>query len=263
MVNMPFVPFVFPFSTALGNSITVPADSDLLTTNSNITEKTGQKIAKETIYKQANPTPDIKRLFVQQVEQIIWRYKLSPETLNLAASDAIAEVQVFDLVLKAECTELNIQVLSTLDKTIPTAICFRLLYTNARHVKMQFAMADKRVNKRDNEQMVVRDYFFSPKISVKFNPDFCLPYINQSQKLPVVLNMESLHQALLRSLLAKPALENETLDDQLSRIASLKVLTNKLATTQAAICKEKQFNRKIELNHTLNQIKQKMQTLGE
>jgi hypothetical protein len=260
---MLFIPFVFPQSTALGNTIELPVDNDYVGKKDSFTEKLGQKIPKETIYKQANPTPDIKRLFVQQVEQIIWRYKLSPETLNLAASDAITEVQVFDLVLKAECSELNMQVLSTLDKTIPSAICFRLFYTNAHHVKMQFAMADKRVNKRDNEQMVVRDYFLSPKISVKFNPDFCLPYINQSQKLPVVLNMESLHQALLRSLLAKPALEDETLDDQLSRISNLKVLSNKLASTQAAIRKEKQFNRKIELNHTLNQIKQKMQTLGE
>jgi hypothetical protein len=262
MVNMPFVPFVFPSSTALGNLITVPADSDLLTANSNITEKTGQKIAKETIYKQANPSTEIKKLFVQQVEQIIWRYKLSPDTLNVAASEDVSEVQVVDLILKPDCHEVNLQILATLDKTILSAIYFRLFYTNSHHFKMQCAMADKRVNKRDNEQMVVRDYFFSPKIAVPFFQNVNLPIINQGQNLPVVLNMASLHQALLRNLLLEPALENETLNEQLKRIANLKVLNNKLASTQAAIRKEKQFNRKVELNKSLNKIKEEIGKLN-
>jgi hypothetical protein len=263
MVNMPFVPFVFPSSTALGNSITVPVDSDLLTANINITEKTGQKIAKETIYKQANPSTEIKKLFVQQVEQIIWRYKLSPDTLNVAASEDVSEVQVIDLIFKPDCHEVNSQILATLDKTILSAIYFRLFYSSNLHFKMQCAMADKRANKRDNEQMVIRDYFFSPKIAVSFYHDVNLPIINQGQKLPVVLNMTSLHQALLRNLLLEPALKNETLDEQLKRIANLKALNNKLASTQAAIRKEKQFNRKVELNLLLNQLKQKIQALGD
>jgi hypothetical protein len=263
MLNMTFVPFVFPASTALGNSITIPAESDSIAGNSNITEKSGKKITKETIYKQANPSSDIKKLFVQQVEQIIWRYKLSPDTLNVPASEDVSEIQVFDLILKPDCHEVNLQVLATLDKTILSAIYFRLFYTNSPHVKMQCAMADKRANKRDNEQMVVRDYFLSPKIAAPFNHDVNLSIINQGQKLPIVLNMASLHQALLRSLLPKPALENETLDEQLKRIANLKALNSKLSSTQAAIRKEKQFNRKVELNLLLNQLKQKIQTLGD
>jgi hypothetical protein len=262
MVVMPFVPFLFPSSTALGSAIKVPVEKDSIIVNSNIEEKTGQKIAKETIYKQANSNSEIKKLFVQQIEQIIWRYKLSPDTLNIAASRVVTEVQVFDLILKPDCDELNLQVLAALDKSILSAIYFRLFYTNSHETKMQCAMADKRANKRDTEQMVVRDYFFSSKIAVPFNHDVNLSIIHQGQKLPVTTNMASLHQSLLRSLLPKPALENETLVEQLERIANLKVLNNKLINVQVAICKEKQFNRQVELNTLCNQIKQQIAKLS-
>lgn len=266
---MAYLPFVFPHPAALGNAITLPSNSKLYGqfaekngVENVFSEKSGQKIPKETIYKQANPTPDIKRTFIQQVDQIIWRYKLSPDTLNISTSDNLSEVQVFDIILKPECEAINELVLSTLDKTIPTSIYFRLFYTNTHRMKMQCAMADKRVNKRDDEQMVVRDYFISPKIDIEFNHELNLPYMSYSQKLPVVIDMAGLHKELLRSLLAQPALKDETLEEQLSRIATLKTLNNKLAKIQSAIRKEKQFNRKVELNKMLNQIKQQIIALN-
>jgi hypothetical protein len=260
---MSFIPFIFPHQTALGSSICINVDNHLPIPGNGNTEKLGQKIAKETIYKQANPNSETKKLFVRQIEQVIWRYKLSPDTLNIATSNHLTEIQVFDLILKPDCDEIDLQILSTLDKTILSAIYFRLFYTNSHRVKMQCAMADKRINKRDNEQMVVQDYFLSPKLAVSFDHDLNFPIVKQGQNLPVVLNMSNLHKVLLRTLLTQPALENETLDEQLKRIANLKVLNSKLNITQAAISKEKQFNRKVELNLLLNQLKQKIKLLTD
>ncbi|WP_041766481.1 DUF4391 domain-containing protein [Psychromonas ingrahamii] len=266
---MAYIPFVFPHAAALGNTITLPSNSkshgqfvEKSDVKNIFSEKSGQKIPKETIYKQANPTPDIKRIFIQQVDQIIWRYKLSADTLNISTSDNISEVQVFDIILKPECEAINELVLSTLDKTILTSIYFRLFYTNTHRMKMQCAMADKRVNKRSDEQMVVRDYFISPKIDIQFNLELNLPYMSESQKLPVVIDMTGLHKELLRSLLEQPALNDETLEEQLDRIATLKKLNNNSAKIQSAISKEKQFNRKVQLNKMLNQIKKQIKALS-
>lgn len=267
---MAFIPYVFPSPAALGNTINLTVNSPHGVTskdenhNTSIgTEKSGQKIPKETIYKQAKPTSDVKRIFIQQVDQIIWRYKLSPDTLNIAINDKISEIQVFDIILKQECDAINEQVLSTLDKTIPSSIYFRVFYTNTHRMKMQCAMADKRINKRDEEQMVVRDYFLGPKVDVEFNQSLYLPYLTETKSLPVVIDMAGLHKALLQGLLDEPALHDETLEQQLNRIAKLQTLQTKLTKTQATIRKEKQFNRKVELNKTLNQVKQKIKELGQ
>jgi Domain of unknown function (DUF4391) len=47
----------------------------------------------------------VKKLFVQQVEQIVWQFKLAPETINLPARPAVPEIQVFAIQLKTP--ELN------------------------------------------------------------------------------------------------------------------------------------------------------------
>ena len=39
----------------------------------------------------------MKDLFVAQVEQIVWQYKLAPETINLPATPGVPEIQVFGI----------------------------------------------------------------------------------------------------------------------------------------------------------------------
>jgi hypothetical protein len=42
-------------------------------------------LPKNKIYEHSGANTRLKDLFVKQVEQIVWRYKLAPETINLAA----------------------------------------------------------------------------------------------------------------------------------------------------------------------------------
>ena len=44
----------------------------------------GRVLPKTKIYDHARATARLKQLFVDQVEQVIWRFKLAPETINLA-----------------------------------------------------------------------------------------------------------------------------------------------------------------------------------
>ena len=45
----------------------------------------GRVLPKNKIYEHSGANTRLKDLFVEQVEQIVWRYKLAPETINLAA----------------------------------------------------------------------------------------------------------------------------------------------------------------------------------
>ncbi|WP_305420334.1 DUF4391 domain-containing protein [Photobacterium leiognathi] len=240
----PFIPFQFPETAALG----VPDQYG---------KKQGQKIPKETIYQQASPTHAVRQLFVSQVEHITWRYKLSADTLNVAANGDVPEIQVFDIQLKADCDALDRQVLETLDKAIPSNIFYRIFNANERRPQLQCVMAYKRANKRDTDVMVVQDYFSSEWTA--------LPVVESvteaTQKLPVVLNMAGLYTELLRSLLPVPARSGERIDEQLSRISELSALHGKLTQLQGQQRKEKQFNRKVEMNSQINQLKQQIRSL--
>ena len=49
----------------------------------------------------ATPNPAaIRDRFVSQVSEIVWKYKLAPETVNLPAKLSVQEIQVFEVALK-------------------------------------------------------------------------------------------------------------------------------------------------------------------
>ena len=43
----------------------------------------GRIVPKSKIYEHVSPSKALKELFVGQVDQIVWQYKLAPETINL------------------------------------------------------------------------------------------------------------------------------------------------------------------------------------
>ncbi|HAS8531095.1 TPA: DUF4391 domain-containing protein [Vibrio vulnificus] len=236
-----FIPFRFPEAAALGS------------------QKQGQKIPKETIYQQSNLSPATKQLFVNQVEQIVWRYKLSPDTLNVAESEDVAEIQVFDIHLKPNCRDLDAEVLEILDRAVPSNIFFRIFNGLQHRPQVQHAMACKRESKRDAGSMVIKEHFLSDWVAISK-----LGELNhaESKKLPVIINMATLYNELLRSLLPEPALEGESIDEQMKRIAMLNACRDKLTKLQAKQQKEKQYNRRVDMNSEINRLKEQISSLS-
>jgi hypothetical protein len=70
--------------------------------------------------------PRMKTHFVNDVESIRWLYKLSPDTLNVTASEDMKEIEVFVATLKeADCpTDL----FTFIDTHMPRHLVFILLY---------------------------------------------------------------------------------------------------------------------------------------
>ena len=50
----------------------------------------GRVVPKNRIYEHAGASTALRDLFVTQVDQIVWKYKLAPETINLAATKAVS-----------------------------------------------------------------------------------------------------------------------------------------------------------------------------
>ena len=205
----------------------------------------GRMLAKSKIYQHASPTSKVKELFVAQVEKIIWAYKLSPATINLPASNGVQEIQVFTVSLRTG--ELSFDVLQTIDKAIPSPILFVLSYNG----KYRYTAAYKRPSEADKNKWVVSSYFQSEWM----NDD------TEKIELPVVLNMGALYQSFLKGLSPLSFRKGESLDSLVSRVNQLRVKEREAVKLENRIKKEKQFNRRVELNRALNELKAEIKDL--
>ncbi len=205
----------------------------------------GRIIPKNKIYDHAGASSSVKNLFVRQVDRIIWKYKLAPETINIAATKSVPEVQIFEINLKEQ--DFKFEVLQTIDKAIAFPIIFELVFEG----KIKIVAAHKRPNEADSTKWVVSDYFSSQ----------WLPNNQARKSLPVSLNLGGLYEQLLLPLMPYKPREKEKLKDQVARIGLVFGKQKELAKLEVKLAKEKQFNRKVEINGEIRITKQGIEKL--
>lgn len=103
----------------------------------------GRVLPKSKIYEHGSPGFELKQLFIRQVEQIIWQYKLARETVNLTGTQSVPEIQIFSIALKDG--ELKHEVLRCIDQAISFPIFFELRY----EAKIKTIAAYKRPSEAD------------------------------------------------------------------------------------------------------------------
>lgn len=206
----------------------------------------GRPLPKNKLYEKSGANTRLKDLFVAQVDQIVWQYKLAPETINLPARPGVPEVQVFGIQLKTP--ELHFDVLRCIDGAVQFPIVFELAFEG----RIQMVACHKRPNEADATQWVCSDYFASP----------WQPATAPRQALPVVLDLAALYDGLLRALIPLAARPQEKLADLVLRLGKLNALQRDIQKTQAQLAKEKQFNRKVGINAQLRQLKTEAQELS-
>ena len=199
----------------------------------------GRTLPKNKIYEHSGANTRLKDLFVEQVEQIVWQYKLAPETINLPARPGVSEIQVFSIQLKVP--ELHRDVLRSIDGAIPFPIVFELTFQG----KTQVIAAYKRPNEADTSRWVLSDYFAS-----KWFPAGC-----ERTTMPIALHLDRLYEQLLYRLIPLSARPQETLAELVARVEQAQAKQREVDKTSARLTKEKQFNRKVEINAQLRQLK--------
>src|SRR3989338_8900318 len=154
-------------------------------------------LPKSKIYEHGKPTRAVRDCFVSQINQIIWQYKLAPETINLPARPVVPEIEIFSLDLKTP--EVSEDVLRCIDKAIPLPIFYNLSFDG----RIKTMAAYKRPSDADASRWVVEGYFAGP----------WLPANSERSALPVALDMAGLYGQMLRRLMPQPARTGETLKD--------------------------------------------------
>ena len=263
------------------------------------TAKFGRVIPKEKLYQQANVSAALKQQFVEQVGQIKWAYKLSEGTSNLSKTESVNEIEIIEITLKSR--ELDTSILTTIDKAIPHPTLFvlkRYHYNQSEktaqdgtgQIRIVAAHKAKATSASNKETWQQSQYLKS----AWFHPDQVQP-----QKLPIATSLQRLYEQLLEALIpssfapktSSSALDekksaasldkankppnqisesvasyeaeakNQSIEEKLATLAEIETLGKKLHQVKAKRDKEKQFNRRRELNDQYKSFKKQLNEL--
>ena len=206
----------------------------------------GRVVPKTRIYEHAGAGAALKDLFVTQVDQIVWKFKLAPETINLAATRTVSEIQVFGISLRTD--KLSEEVLRAVDRAIPFPLVFELTWSGKRKAVAAF----KRPSEADAAKWVVSEYF-----ATDWAPDDA-----SRQPLPVALNLGGLYDAILTAMMPVSKAKGEDIQARVARVEAIQSKTREVARIEGRLAREKQFNKRVMINAELRTAKQELNQLA-
>lgn len=210
------------------------------------TTEFNKRIPKQKFYENMDVTPSLKRCFVEQIKLIYWRNKLATTTMNIAAGETVTEIEVFEIRLQEG--QLEESVLRQIDREIPYHILFLLTYEG----KEQAWIGYKEAAASGSNSFKVSRYYHTewmPENSLQFSIDG--------------LNLDAVYAGLVRQIAGDSlsSTQDETLQESVARDEAKQELLKKIASLEMKIRKEKQLNRKVELNTELKKLRKKMENL--
>lgn len=202
-------------------------------------------VPKSKIHAHAHSPRGVRERFVAEVDQIVWKYKLSPETVNLPAADGVPEIEVFQVLLRT--ADYSEAVLHTIDRAIPFPIVFEVWQGE----RVRAVAAHKRPTLSGGSQWVIDSYFATP----------WHPATGPRAPLPTALNLGSLYDQILDRQIGLPRRPGETLSDLLARANAIRARERECGQLETRLRQEQQFNRKVDLNRQLRTLKAELDSL--
>ena len=206
----------------------------------------GKVLPKTKVYEHAKAGEKLRQIFVDQVDQIVWQYKLAPQTINLSANKSISEIQIFLIRLRG--AELAEDVLRAIDKAIAFPIIFELTHGGKRKTIASY----KRPSEVDGTKWVVSEYF-GTGWEVEDN---------SRQPLPSALNLSALYDKLLSTLIPAISGVEEPIAKRVERIESIRAKQREAERIKARLHREKQFNKRVAINAELRAVTKELKRLG-
>ena len=186
-------------------------------------------IPKKTFYERVNISTTLKQEFINKLEKIIWKYKISQDNLNITKTDKIEEIEILELFLKEKCDVKNIIKVITIE--IPYPILFKINYKN--------------------------EYMYA----IKYESDIIQTEWNENIEISINgLDLNAVYENLVKQI---AGIDNNSKDvkKELEKIKEIELLEKEINKLKSNIEKEKQFNRKVELNKKVRKLEKEMEAL--
>lgn len=210
------------------------------------TTEFNRRIPKQKFYNHLSVSPQIKKIFVEQIAAINWTNKLAPTTLNVKSGERVTEIEVFHLLLNQK--GLDERVLQLIDREIPYHILFELEYEG----QIQVWIGYKEESQTRAETFKVNRYYqtdWMTKDEIHFEI--------------AGLNMDALYDGLIKQA-AGDSLRieaNESVGVAIQRTEEKEKLEKQILALEKKLYKEKQFNRQVQLNTELKILHKQMEEL--
>lgn len=208
-------------------------------------------IPKNKFYEQGKANKKVEQLFVDQVENIRWAYKLASSTIHLQDQEDLKEIQIFRV--KSRVEDLDVSILSFIDKLILTPIVFEVVYQE----KVKVIATYKRLNQADKTKAVIGQYYASDWFEDA-----------DRVELPLYLKLADLYEHFIAQILPITSSKDQENDDesvslelQLQKAQQLETLQKQLDKLKSKLRTEKQFNRKVELNKHIHALESDLNKL--
>lgn len=220
--------------------------------------RVGRVVPKNRIMVSGAPSRRVRDQLTAQVARITWQYKLAAETLNLKGSEAVPEIQVFRLALKPAgvSDDLPVEVLKCIDRAIGFPLIFELASSRedgASRDAIRVAATYKRPSEADAGKWVIGEYFATD----------WLPADAPRAPLPVALDLVRLYEQMLRQLIPLHTREGESIAALAERQRQVATKQRECRQLETRLHREKQFNRKVELNRQLRELMAELEALRE
>jgi hypothetical protein len=181
-----------------------------------------------------------KKVLTEGIQRIDWLFKLSAETTNLPKAD-ILEIQIMRVQLKKQ--ESVLSTLVQLDKQIPYPIIWVQQFAD----QILLSTSAKHPHPLDESKMVIDHTFSSEWMHSE----------SQGWELRLIGNLDEVYTRFCQSLTVNPA-PTLNLADQIARTKEIAKLERQIQLLESKIKACKQFNRKVELNRELREVKKKL-----
>lgn len=202
-----------------------------------------KRIPKQKFYDNISVTPAMKKIFVEKIKSIYWRNKIATSTINLAAGDYVTEIEIFEVKLEEQ--NLDESVLRQIDREIPYHIVFLLEYDGLYQAWTAY-----------KESAIGGKNAF--KVDSYYHTDWLI-----EDEIPLLvegLNIDSVYENFVRQIAGDFFPErNLSLKESVCKSNKRKELQKRILKLETQVRNEKQFNKQVELNDSLKQIKKELE----
>lgn len=199
------------------------------------TTEYNKRIPKQKFYENLSVTPALKRVFVEQIQNVIWANKIAPATISVSEGKEVAEIEVFRICLNAGT--LDESALRQMDKQIP----YHILFVLEHNEKYQVWIGYKEASDGDNA-FKVNKYYHTEWLA------------EQDLQIKIDgLDMDSIYANLVRQI---GGIEkgNESLGEQIADKEYREKIEKEIAKLEKLARAEKQPKKKFELAQQIKKI---------
>lgn len=187
-------------------------------------------IPKKIFYEKVSLSSNLKQEFVDKLDKIYWKYKISEDTLNISKTENVEEIEIFELTLKEKVNCQNI--IKVITKNIPYIILFEICYKD----EVQYAI-------KHNDDIYFTNW--NEKIEFNFNG----------------IDLNAVYENIIRSV-TNISEQNNNIDEELEKGKKLKEVQKEIERLENKMKSEKQFNKKVELNKNILELKKQKEELS-